>query len=139
MIILRITLESELDVIREFIINEKLNLEELHLEIIKIFNLDKFEMASFFLTDDNLNLLQEITLVETEEENNMVMKNVKITSILNASNPSIIYIYDFMNMWRFHIQFVKKENLSYIEQTKCLYSKGNLPQEAPKIIFENTQ
>ena len=38
MIILRITLESDLDVIREFIINEELNLEELHLEIIKIFN-----------------------------------------------------------------------------------------------------
>lgn len=139
MIILRITLESDLDVIREFIINEELNLEELHLEIIKIFNLDKFEMASFFLTDDNLNLLQEITLVNTEEENNMIMKDIKITSILNVSNPSIIYIYDFMNMWRFHIQFLKTGDPSDIDKTKYLYSKGKLPQKAPKIIFEHTQ
>ena len=56
MIKLRVTLESKEDVIRELIIDEKLNLENLHKSIIQNFQLNEFEMASFYQTDSNLNL-----------------------------------------------------------------------------------
>ena len=47
MIKLRATLESKEDVIRELIIDENLNLEELHRLITKNFNLNDFEMLPF--------------------------------------------------------------------------------------------
>ena len=48
MIKLRVTLESNEDVIRELIIDENLTLEELHISITKNFNLNDFEMKLLF-------------------------------------------------------------------------------------------
>ena len=56
MIKLRVTLESKEDVIRELIIDENLNLEELHKSITKNFQLNEFELGSFYNTDSDLNL-----------------------------------------------------------------------------------
>ena len=60
MIKLRATLESKEDVIRELVIDENLNLEELHKSITKNFQLNEFEIASFYKTDSDLNLGKEI-------------------------------------------------------------------------------
>ena len=45
MIKLRVTLESKEDVIRELIIDENLNLEDLHKSITKNFQLNEFELS----------------------------------------------------------------------------------------------
>ena len=68
MIKLRISLESKEDVIRELIIDENLNLENLHKSIIQNFQLNEFEMASFYQTDSDLNLGKEISLFDTSEK-----------------------------------------------------------------------
>ena len=62
MIKIRITLESKEDVIREFVIDPKNNLEYLHQCIINNLKLDNLEMASFFITNSNLDLIEEIPL-----------------------------------------------------------------------------
>lgn len=136
MIKLRIILESDIDVIREINIDEDLLLEKLHLEIINLFNLDKFQMASFYLTDDNLNVLNEITIFDTKEDDNITMTDITIKSVLNKNNNSIIYVYDFLNMWRFHIQYLESTKQKY-QETVCTYSLGELPEKAPKINFES--
>ena len=136
MIKLRATLESNEDIIRELIIDEYLTLEELHRLITKNFNLNDFEMASFFQTDSDLNLGREITLYDTSEKEgeSLVMNEVIISTLLYSSETQLIYVYDFLKMWRFYIQYVEK--VVSIESTN-LYSKGKMPSEAPKVNFES--
>ena len=136
MIKLRATLESNEDVIRELIIDENLTLEELHRLITKNFNLNDFEMASFFQTDCDLNLGCEISLFDTSQTvgESLVMNQVIISTLLYSSETQLIYVYDFLKMWRFHIQYVEK--VVSLENTN-LYSIGKMPSEAPKFTFES--
>ena len=133
MIKLRITLESKEDVFRELIIDENLNLEDLHKSIIQNFQLNEFEMASFYQTDSNLNLGIEISLFDTSEKagDTLVMNQVSITSLLHSSETQLIYVYDFLKMWRFHIQFIEHK-----EEEVNLISIGSMPNEAPEISFD---
>lgn len=135
MIKLRVTLESKEDVIRELIIDEKLNLENLHKSIIQNFQLNEFEMASFYQTDSNLNLGKEISLFDTSEKagDTLVMNQVSITSLLHSSETQLIYVYDFLKMWRFHIQFIENKKAGEGED---LISVGSMPNEAPEISFD---
>ena len=135
MIKLRITLESKENVIRELIIDENLNLEDLHKSIIQNFQLNEFEMASFYQTDSNLNLGKEISLFDTSEKagDTLVMNQVSITSLLHSSETQLIYVYDFLKMWRFHIQFIENKKAGEGED---LISVGSMPNEAPEISFD---
>ena len=136
MIKLRATLESKEDVIRELVIDENLNLEELHKSITKNFQLNEFEIASFYKTDSDLNIGKEISFFNTSETlgESLVMNQVIISTLLYSQETQLIYVYDFLKMWRFHIQYVEKVNS--IESTN-LFSKGKIPSEAPKITFES--
>ena len=135
MIKLRVILESKEDVIRELIIDENLNLEYLHKSIIQNFQLNEFEMASFYQTDSNLNLGIEISLFDTSEKagDTLVMNQVSINSLLHSSEKQLIYVYDFLKMWRFHIQFIENKKAG---EGEVLISVGSMPNEAPEISFD---
>ena len=135
MIKIRITLESKEDVIREILVNPVENLEYLHQSIIKNLKLDEFEMASFYITDSNLDLGEEIPLFDTSEKEGEVitMKNMPISSVLYSENSKLIYIYDFMNMWRFFVEFLE---ISKETTEKCTHKIGKMPEEAPHLKFE---
>ena len=135
MIKIRVTLESKEDVIREILVNPENNLEYLHQSIIKNLKLDKFEMASFYITDSNLNLGEEIPLFDTSEKGREVitMNNMQISSVLYSEDSKLIYIYDFMNMWRFFVEYLESSE----EKTeKCTHKLGEMPEEAPDLKFE---
>ena len=137
MIKIRATLESKEDVIRELVINEDLTLDMLHFEIIKKFNLDRYEMASFYQVDSELNLEKEYSLIDTNEleQSNLTMNKVSISSVLFEKKCRLIYIHDFLKMWRFYIEYVEQVNSK--EKKICLYSLGKMPNEAPEIIFKS--
>ena len=135
MIKIRVTLESKEDVIREILVNPENNLEYLHQSIIKNLKLDKFEIASFYITDSNLNLGKEIPLFDTSEKGGEIitMNNMPISSVLYSEDSKLIYIYDFMNMWRFFVEYLESS-----EETteKCTHKVGKMPEEAPDLKFE---
>ena len=135
MIKIRVTLESKEDVIRELVIDPENNLEILHQSIIKNLKLDEFEMASFYITNDNLDLVEEIPLFDTSEKGGEVitMNNISISSVLNSEDSKLIYIYDFMNMWRFFIEFLE---VSEITTEQCTNEVGEMPKKAPDLEFE---
>ena len=136
MIKIRATLESKEDVIRELVINEDLTLDMLHFEIIKKFNLDRYEMASFYQVDSELNLEKEYSLIDTNEleQSNLTMNKVSISSVLFEKKCRLIYIHDFLKMWRFYIEYVEQVNS---KEKIYLSSIGKMPHEAPEIIFKS--
>ena len=111
--ILEINLEHKDDIIREIEINPKKNLEFLHHSIIDVFGLKKNELASFYTVNNKLETRQEIPLLNfnSEDKDLIEMRNYKISSVLANEGDQVIYVYDFMKMWRFLITLKRRTNL----------------------------
>ncbi len=135
--IVQIHLEYKEDVIRDIEIDSTSNLEDLHSAIITAFGLDKNELASFYMTNEDFELLQEIPLFAIEDkENSMLgMNEVILTSILKKEGSQLLYVYDFMKMWRFLVT-LSETNEEEITEAKCIKSIGNMPEDAPEISFK---
>jgi len=96
---IRVILGSKEDVIRDFEISDNNTFEELHLAIINCFELDGKEMASFYISDEEWKQGQEIVLDNFFEGNNeLLMKETKLNSIVNENQKKFIYIYDFLKL-----------------------------------------
>ena len=63
----RAILDTQEDVIRTLLIDEKKSLEELHFSVAKAFGFDGQEMASFYRTDEEWNQGEEIPLFNMAE------------------------------------------------------------------------
>ena len=135
--VIQIYLEYKEDVIRDIEISSTSNLEELHYAIITAFELEKNELASFYMTNEDFELLQEIPLLSIDEEENPMlgMNEVIISSILTKQGSQLLYVYDFMKMWRFLITLTEKKE-EIISEPKCVKSVGEMPEDAPEITFE---
>ena len=135
--IIRIHLEHKDDVIRDIAISSEKTIECLHFEIIDALKLDKKEMASFYMTNDKFELLQEIPLFKIDDkENSMLgMNEITVGAVFPEVNSQLLYVYDFLKMWRFSITFIKESENEKTENS-CLKSIGEMPKEAPEIQFE---
>ena len=135
--IIQVHLEYKNDVIRDIEINSTSNLEELHYAIVSAYKLDKNELASFYITNDQFELLQEIPLFSLEDkENSMLgMSDIILSSILKEEGTQLLYVYDFMKMWRFLITLTEITE-DEITISKCVKSLGIMPKNAPEISFK---
>ena len=135
--IIQVHLEHKEDVIREIEIPTKKSLEDLHHTIIKSFNLENNEMASFYETNEKLELIREIPIFQIDDSESSIskMNEISIEKALSKKNNHLIYIYDFLKMWRFLISFIKtSEDKS--QEIKLAKSIGEMPKDAPEIIFQ---
>ena len=129
---IRITLESKEDVIREIEINSDCFMSELHYFIIDAFGLDNKELASFYTVNSELELEDEFPLISFQD-NSSNMENTKLESVLTNINDKLIYVFDYMKMWRFLIDLIKIE--TDFKERKCTLKIGEIPDEAPEVIF----
>ena len=129
---IRVILESKEDVIRDIEINSDCLLSELHYYLIECFDLNKNELASFYTTNDELEIIDEIPLVSFEDIGPN-MENTKLEIVLNEHNNNLIYVHDYLKMWRFLIELKSKDVDFNIK--KCVSKIGKMPKEAPEINF----
>ena len=129
--------DNDEDVFKDFEVSKNINLTKFHECIKKEFNLQGTEMASFYSVDENWDTLIEYTLVPFDD-NSVPMEKLSLHEILNNNESSILYVYDFMNMWTFFIELLNetsnKENGSH---TSLIFSKGEVPKIPPKKKFNN--
>ena len=133
---IQVVLEHKNDVIRNIEIPSKKTLEDLHYAIIESLKLNKNEIASFYITNKNLDLLNEIPLFKIDEKTNFTMSKIKIETIFENIDTQLLYIYDFLHMWRFSVSLIsKKENTS--NTSIVTNSIGKMPKKVPEIIFQS--
>ena len=132
--LIRVTLESKEDIIRQIEISSNEKLVDLHNYLIKIFDLDKQELASFFTVDNDLEIQQEIPLFSFEE-NNPKMEDFRLENLLFEKNDKLIYVFDYMKMWRFLVELIDIQE--GITKKRCTMEIGKIPKEAPEIIFSS--
>lgn len=132
---IRVILDTQEDVIRTLLINETVNLEELHKEIALAFGFDGQEMASFYRSDEDWNQGEEIPLFNMSEfGDSLSMSTCIVNETLPNSHSKLIYVYDFFNMWTFYVEVVDI-NKEKITESKVIMSIGTVPDEAPEKEF----
>jgi len=136
--------DTEDDIFRDIEINKKDSLVEFHKSIITSFGFNNNEIASFYLSDNQWNQGEEISLFnfEDQDQNNKLMSDVLIGDVINNQNSKLIYVYDFLNMWTFLVQLVEvAEGIKGIDYPNIIFSKGEIPEKGikgidyPNIIF----
>jgi hypothetical protein len=131
--------ETEDDVFRDLELRETDTLEDLHNIITQSFGFDGTEMASFYLSDEEWNQGEEISLFDMSEGANMVkLMNETITNdVVHEASTKLIYVYDFFNMWTFFVELAEiVEEVEGTDYPNLMFVKGQIPDEAPDKIFE---
>ena len=134
---IRIILDTKEDIIRDIEIENNSTFKDLHTEILKSFQFDGNEMASFYLSNDNWDQGKEISLSSFQEEDELIMENCPLDLIINENQKKFIYIYDFLKLWTFFVEIfeIKKQKKNTI-YPKLIFSLGKLPEKAPDKNFE---
>ena len=132
--------DTDDDIFRDIEIYKTNSLEEFHETIINSFGFINNEMASFYISDNEWNQGEEISLFNfgDESKETKLMSSVAINQVINNENNKLIYIYDFLNMWVFLIELIEvAEEIKGINYPNIIFSKGKLPEKAPEKKFES--
>jgi len=132
--------DTDDDIFRDIEIYKTNSLEEFHETIVNSFSFINNEMASFYISDNEWNQGEEISLFNfgDESKETKLMSSVAINQVINNENNKLIYIYDFLNMWVFLIELIEvAEEIKGINYPNIIFSKGELPEKAPEKKFES--
>jgi len=108
----RVIVDTEEDIFRDIEISTLSNFEELHAAILRAFDWEEGEMASFYKSNETWERGMEIPLIDMtlgEEEPDetlspISMKSLKLNEVVSKPDEKLVYVYDFMRMWCFYIE-----------------------------------
>jgi len=133
---IRVILDTKEDVIRTILVDNSLNLENLHLTIATSFGFKGKEMASFYRTDDEWNQGEEIPLFNMEEVGEgLSMQSCLLETTLPEINHKLIYVYDFLKMWTFYVDVIEISDDKKAGLPLTILTVGEVPDEAPEKEF----
>lgn len=131
--------DTDQDVFRDLEVRETDTLEDLHNAIAQSFGFDGLEMASFYLSDDNWNQGEEISMFDVGEGDDSVrlMSETAINDVVFEMQTKLIYIYDFMSMWTFFVELAEiVDETQGTDYPNLMFVHGQLPDKAPEKSFE---
>jgi len=133
-VVLRIVLDVDDDVIRDIAISPTSTLAELHHTIVKAFDLDPGEMSSFFRSDQDFNQGEEISMMDVNPTTNQnAQESITIADLLSRKGDRMLYVYDYLKLWTFFIElFDQREKKSDKLYPFIMGSLGTRPDEAPE-------
>lgn len=126
--------DTEEDIFRDIEIQKTDSLEDLHNAITQSFGFDGAEMASFYVSDDEWNQGEEISLFDLSEGLDTVklMAETSIESVTDEKRTNLIYVYDFLNMWTFFVELGEiVEAAEGADYPNLMFVHGQIPNEAP--------
>ena len=133
---IRIILDLKEDVIRTILVDNTINLEELHFTIAKSFDFDGTEIASFYRTDNKWNQGEEIPLFDMSDTGTDIsMASCFLKETIPNKNDKLIYVYDFLNLWTFYVEVIEITDKTTTELPKTILSVGEIPEQAPDKTF----
>lgn len=134
----RVILDTEEDVFRDIEIEEDATLEQFHNVITQSFGFDGTEMASFYISDEEWNQGEEISLFDMSDGSNPVklMNETSLIDTVHEASPKLIYIYDFLNMWTFLVELAEIADYENgREYPNVMFVHGQIPDQAPDKEF----
>ncbi|MBC3758586.1 hypothetical protein H7U19_09240 [Hyunsoonleella sp. SJ7] len=130
--------DTEEDVFRDLEIRETDTLEDLHNIITQSFGFDGSEMASFYVSNDQWDQGEEISLFDLSEDGSArLMNETAINDVVHEAQTKLIYIYDFLSMWTFYVELAEiVDEAEGFDYPNLMFVQGQVPDSAPERIFE---
>ncbi|WP_460218471.1 IS1096 element passenger TnpR family protein [Psychroserpens sp. MEBiC05023] len=131
--------DTEDDIFRDIEIRETDTLEDLHNTITQSFGFDGLEMASFYVSNDDWEQGEEISMFDVSEGTNPVrlMNETTLNDIVHEAQTKLIYVYDFMSMWTFLVELAEiVEEAEGADYPNLMFVHGQIPDTAPEKMFE---
>jgi len=131
--------DTEDDVFRDLEIRESDTLEDLHNIITQSFGFDGTEMASFYLSDDEWNQGEEISLFDLSEgaTPTRLMSETTLNKEVHEAQTKLIYVYDFLSMWTFFVELAEIiDEVEGHDYPNLMFVHGQIPDQAPEKNFE---
>ena len=138
----RVILDTEEDVVRELEIFEEDSFESLHKILLASFGFSATEMASFYMSNNEWEKGEEITLMnigsidEMEEEAGILsapmMSNCYLYEYMNGPESKMIYVFDFLLMWCFYIELIEEFESEDKDLPLCSKEMGKAPKQGDK-------
>ncbi len=113
----RVFLEQDDTIFRDIEIKPTQSFADFHQIIIKAFSFDGKQEASFFTTNDNWVMLNEIAL--NKKANTQLMSKILMASLIDDPHQKFIYQYDYDAEWNFLIELMTFED----ELKKTVYPR----------------
>lgn len=133
---IRVILDVKEDVIRDIVVSNSSDLEQLHFLIAKSMGFNGQEMASFYKTDNDWNQGEEIPLFDMSENGDELnMKTCIVSDTIPNVGDKLIYVYDFFNLWTFFVEVLKVNDDKASCTKPIAFSFGDAPEVAPKKEF----
>ena len=122
------------EVFRDIDIKENQTLEDLHNSIQLAFEFDNSQMASFYLSDEEWVKGEEITLFDMNDASSanelQVMKDLKLSELVDEEKLKMIYIFDFMNVWTFYLDLSQVlKSSSKVKYPSIVNFVGDAPKQ----------
>ena len=132
---MRVILDTETDVIRDFEIEATSTLEELHDAVSQSFGFAGNEMASFYRSDENWAQGEELPLVDMGVGEKPLNER-PLNKILSENENRLIYVYDFLNLWTFFVELIETAEKDHIKgYPSLIFSHGEVPETPPAKNF----
>jgi hypothetical protein len=104
----RVVLDTTEDVFRDIEVAAEQTFEQLYDTIVQSFEFKGGVMSSFFISNENWDKGQEITLLDMSEkgESEFVMSKCVLNDFMVDERQRIILVYDFMRMWIIYVELI---------------------------------
>lgn len=134
----RILLDHDDDVFRDIEIGVDQSFQQLHDIILESFAFDNSEMASFYVSNDEWEKGQEITLMDMggrseSGEPILLMHEAKVGEVIFEKDQKLVYVFDFFLMWCFFIDVIEVKTIDKaIILPRIIHAFGDAPEQSSK-------
>ena len=119
---IRFISDEEEDFIMDVIAHSSNTFADLHVLLQKTLRFDNSQLASFFISNENWEKLDEITLLDMGgSEPARLMSDTRLEAFFNSKNQHMLYVFDYF-----------AERLLFGSTT--LVTEGNASDDLPKVI-----
>lgn len=140
----RILLDSHKneEVFHDILLSDNADFETFYNTILNAFGFKGDQMASFYVSNENWDKGEEISLVDLSEDENQtklhIMNTTKINQFLVEQDQKYILVYDFLKMWIFLIELIGIQEDTPADP-QILLSVGKNPEEESKELSDDFQ
>ncbi|RSK40707.1 IS1096 element passenger TnpR family protein [Mangrovimonas spongiae] len=130
--------DTEDDIFRDLEIRETDTLEDLHNTITQSFGFDGSEMASFYVSNDEWEQGEEISLFDLSDNGQArLMNETTLNDVVHEAQTKLIYVYDFLSLWTFFVELAEiVDEAEGTDYPNLMFVHGQIPDEAPEKNFE---
>lgn len=120
------------DFLREILIDSNASFLDFHTVIQNVVKYDKSQLASFFLTDENWNKQEEVTLMPMDEHSDKmeyIMSDVPLEGLIRDVHQKLIYQFDFFGNRGFFVELLNIGQNKELDKPLLINSEGIAPEQ----------